>query len=99
MAVVGQFEYTQSDNALTTSYQEYTFFSRVKGFFVYNKAAAGESTVEVSIDGTEINATVDPGDVVEIGNLVNSSITTVSLKYTVVGSAGAPNYQLSASEK
>jgi type 1 fimbria pilin len=99
MAVIGQFKYDQTDNALTTAFVEYTFFHRVKGFVVYNKAAAGESTIEVSIDGTEENCSVDPGDVVHFGNLVNSSITNVSLKYTSVGGAGAPDYQLMSSEK
>jgi predicted lipoprotein len=99
MAVIGKFSYSQTDNALTTAFVEYTFFERVKGFFVYNKANAGESTIEVSIDGTEENASVDPGDVVKIGNLVNSSITKVSLKYTSVGGSGAPDYKMGASEK
>jgi len=99
MAVIDLFEYTQSDNALTTAFQEYTFFTRVKGLFLFNRAAVGGSTIAVSLDGTNTNATVYPGDSVDIGNLVNSSITYVSLKYTAVGGSGAPDYQLSSAEK
>jgi len=99
MATTGQFNYKQSDNALTTAYVTYTFATRVKGFVLYNKAATGGSTIEISLDGTLENASVDPGDNVEVGNLVNSSITDVSLKYTSVGGSGAPDYQLMSSEK
>ena len=99
MAVIGQLKYNQADNTLTTAFVEYTFFTRVKGFVVHNRAAAGESTIEVSLDGTLENASIDPGDHVRIGNLVNSSITYFSLKYTSVGGAGAPDYYVMSSEK
>ncbi len=67
MAIVGQYLYKQTDNAINaTTYVKFTFKTPVRSIIILSKAPLGGPYLIYSRDGTLENGEVDPQDHVEI---------------------------------
>ena len=97
MALTGKYFYNQTEQLLTTSYQEFSFAQPVRSFVIINDAAAGGSSIEYSRDGTLKNGEVKPGDVAEIHGqgAPPRFIAKISLKSS---DAAVPDYRMQAME-
>lgn len=101
--VTGKFKVTQADAVLTIAFGKITFGTasggaqRVRGWQVHNEGAPGDSDVIVSLNGTEDNFVIHPGDVAWSEPMIDAWYTDLYVRSSAA--VLIPNYTVCSSEK
>ena len=95
--VTGKFKVSQADEVLTVAYGQIIFKQKVRSYCIKNLGAVGDSDVVFSLNGTDDNGSVQPGDVYWSEPLIDGWYYDIYVKSSAA--VLIPNYEVMSSEK
>lgn len=95
--VTGKFRVSQADEALTATYGQIVFKQKVRSFTIKNLGAVGDSDVIYSLNGTDDNGSIQPGQAYWNAPLLDGWYYDIWVKSSAA--IKIPNYEVMAQEK